>query len=146
MAEKLIELGHGGDGVSVRFGLARTVGVRRGQPVELDLPAIAEPGDLGRAVEAVAAAVGEGAITPEEAAHLTRMLDGFPRILAAVPPPASPDEDPRDRLMRKLDRLAAALQRRPKEERRAELLAQLAALDAEETAPAEAGSPADATG
>ena len=32
-----------------RFVLARTVGLRRGQPVELDLPAITAPGDLGRA-------------------------------------------------------------------------------------------------
>lgn len=131
LMQNQIALGRGGDGVSGRFVLARTVGLRRGQPVELDLPAITAPGDLGRAVGAITEAVGDGAITPEEAAHLAHMLDGFPRILAAVPPPASPDDDPRERLIAKLDRLAARI---PKEKRRANLIAELAALDAEEGA------------
>ena len=135
LMQEQIALGQGGDGVSGRFVLARTVGLRRGQPVELDLPAIAAPGDLGSAVGAVAAAVADGSITPEEAMHLARMLDGFPRIFAAVPPePDVPGEDHREALIRELDRLAAAMQRRPKEERCAELLAQLAALDAEDSA------------
>jgi hypothetical protein len=59
------------------------------------------------------------------------MLDGLPRVFAAVPPPPAWEtggEDPRERLIAKLDRLAA---RMPKEKRRAVLLAELAALDAE---------------
>ena len=133
MAEKLIELGDGGDGVSARFCVAGTVGTRRGQPVELDLPAITARSDLGAAVGAVASAVSEGAITPEEAAHLAHMLDGFPRILDAVPPDVS-GEDHRAALIRELDRLAACI---PKEERRANLIAELAALDAEDAKEAE---------
>jgi hypothetical protein len=64
------------------------------------------------------------------------MLDRLPNLLAAVRadmPQEDPNrEDPRERLIRKLDRLVARI---PKEERRAGLLAELAALDAEPPAP-----------
>ena len=134
-----IEQGHGGDGVAVRFVLARTMGLRRGQPVELDLPAVTSRADLGAAVAAITAAIGEGSLTPDEAAHLSLMLARLPSILAAMPPPDSADEDHKEALIQELDRLAAAMQRRPKEERRAELLTQLAALDAEEAISGKAG-------
>lgn len=142
MMQTEIEHGRGGDGIAARFVLARTMGPRRGQPVELDLPAVTSRADLGAAVAAVTAAIGEGSLTPDEAAHLSLMLARLPPILAAMPPAPQPgsDDDPREYLIRELDRLAAARQRRPIEERRAELLAQLAALDAEE--PADAARPA----
>jgi hypothetical protein len=131
LAEKAVELALGGDPVSVRFCLGRILGVRRGQPVELDLKPVGAAGDLSAAVAAVTAAVAEGRITPDEALSLSQMLDGLPRVFAAVPPPPAWEtggEDPRERLIAKLDRLAA---RMPKEKRRAVLLAELAALDAE---------------
>jgi hypothetical protein len=111
-AAKAAELALDGDAVMVRFGLARTVGTRRGQPVELDLTAVAEVRDLPGAVAAVTAAVADGRITPDEALSLSQMLDGFPRVFAAVPPP-KPEVDPaqaqaaRHRLIDALDRLAA---------------------------------------
>jgi hypothetical protein len=132
MMKTAIEMGHGGDGISARFVLARTVGLRRGQPVEIDLPAVAAPADLGPAVGAITAAVAEGSLTPEEALHLSQMLGHVPAVLAAMPPPMRPEDDPRERLIAKLDRLAARIAAEtPKEERRAGLLAELAALDAE---------------
>ncbi|HTW51936.1 MAG TPA: DUF5681 domain-containing protein [Stellaceae bacterium] len=136
MMQTAIEGGRGGDGISARFVLARTVGLRRGQPVEVDLPVVAEAADLGRAVAALTAAVAAGSLTPEEALHLAQMLRHVPAVLAAVPPPLAPEEDHRAVLIAELDRLAAARQRRPKEVRRAELLAQLAAIDAEDAAGA----------
>jgi hypothetical protein len=56
-----------------------------------------------------------------------------------VPPPPRPEDDPRERLIAKLDRLAARI---PREERRANLLAELAKLDAEPAGrePDEAGA------
>lgn len=137
-----IEQGHGGDGVAVRFVLARTMGLRRGQPVELDLPAVTSRADLGAAVAAITAAIGEGSLTPDEAAHLSLMLARLPPILAAMPAPDRSGEDHRAALIRELDRLADAMQRRPKEERRAELLTQLAALDAEAEAGEAGAAPA----
>ena len=129
LTQKALELAFGGDPVAVRFCLARSLGTRRGQPVAIDLPAVAAPGDLGRAVGALTAAVANGNLTPEEALHLSQMLGRVPAVLAAVPPPQQPNEDDvRERLIARLDRLAAAI---PREERRAHLLADLAALDAE---------------
>jgi hypothetical protein len=138
MTQKAIDIGLGGDGVQLRFNLARTVGTRRGQPVELALKPVKAPRDLSAAVRAVTTAVAEGRITPDEALSLSRMLDGLPRVFAAIPkPPVSETngEDYREILIRKLDRLAA---RMPKEERRARLLEELAALDAEPARPGDA--------
>ena len=112
LAHKAIEMAMAGDAVAVRFCLGRLLGVRRGQPVELDLTAVATPGDLPGAVGAITAAVADGRITPDEALSLSQMLDGFPRVFAAVPPP-KPEVDPaqaqaaRHRLIDALDRLAA---------------------------------------
>ncbi|HZT86861.1 MAG TPA: DUF5681 domain-containing protein [Stellaceae bacterium] len=113
LTEKAIEMALAGDAVAVRFCLGRLLGVRRGQPVELDLPAVAAMRDLGAAVAAVTAAVGDGRLTPEEALSLSQMLDGLPRVLAAVrneppapPPPEGSEDDARMVLMRRLERLA----------------------------------------
>jgi hypothetical protein len=135
LAEKAIEMALAGDAVAVRFCLGRLLGNRRGQPVEIDLPPVAAPADLAGAVTAVAAAIAEGGLTPEEGMQLSRMLAGFPRALApsavaaAEEPPA---EDWHEKLIGELDRLAASI---PKEDRRARLLEELAALDEEDAPP-----------
>ncbi|HWD60532.1 MAG TPA: DUF5681 domain-containing protein [Stellaceae bacterium] len=138
LAEQAIGLALAGDPVAVRFCLGRVLGARHGLPVALDLPALAGAADLAGAAAAIAAALNDGRVTPEEAARLAHMLDGFPRLLAAAPPPDGSREDPRERLIAKLDLLAATI---PKAERRARLLEDLAALDDE---PAPAGEPAAA--
>jgi len=113
LAQKAIEMALDGDPVAVRFCLGRILGVRRGQPVELDLPAVSEPGDLAGAVGAIIAAVAEGAITPDEALALSQMLDGFPRIMSAGQAEPGWDmeaaaEDAREELAKWLSRLAAS--------------------------------------
>jgi len=109
LAEKAIELALGGDAVAVRFCLGRLLGVRRGQPIELGMKPVAAPADLSRAVAAITGAVAQGRVTPDEAHALSQMLDGLPRVFAAVPPPAQKAKDPQDarqRLIDELDRLA----------------------------------------
>ena len=85
LAAKAIEMGFADDPVMVRFCLGRVLGVRRGQPVELEgalaLPEIARPSDLLAAVNRIAAAALQGAITPDEALALSRMVDSFNRAL-----------------------------------------------------------------
>jgi hypothetical protein len=107
IAEQAIELVRERDPVTVRYCLGRILGARRGQPVELALPAIAAPGDLTAAVIAIVGALAEGRITPDEALACSQTLDGLPRIFAAVPPPPpNSRDDPRRTLARKLARLA----------------------------------------
>lgn len=69
----------------VRRDLGRLLGLRRGQPVELDgaldLPEIAHASDLVALINPIAAAALQGAITPDEAFALSRMLDSFNRSL-----------------------------------------------------------------
>jgi hypothetical protein len=111
IARKAIELALEGDPVSVRFCLGRVLGVRRGQPVELAMPAVAGARDLTEAVAAVTGALAEGRITPDEALACAQMLDGLPRILAAVPPPPpNRGDDARKTLARKLARLASSME------------------------------------
>jgi hypothetical protein len=112
IAQQALELVRDRDPVTVRFCLGHILGVRRGQPVVLDLPAVATPGDLAAAVRAIIAAVADGSITPDEALSLSQMLDGFPRILDAASAAstkaaaAAAEEDPREALIRELDRIA----------------------------------------
>jgi hypothetical protein len=110
LTEKVIEMALDGDAVAVRFCLARLLGTRRGQPVEIDLPVVTAPADLVGAVSVVAAAIAEGSLTPEEGMYLSRMLAGFPRALAAgagVQEEEMSAEDAREELARWLNRLAA---------------------------------------
>jgi hypothetical protein len=110
LAEKAIEMALAGDPVAVRFCLGRLLGTRRGHPVEIDLPAVTVPADLAAAVTAVAAAIAEGSLTPEEGLYLSRMLAGFPRALAAGAAAQEEEltaEDAREELARWLSRLAA---------------------------------------
>jgi hypothetical protein len=110
LTEKLVEMALAGDPVAVRFCLARLLGTRRGQPVEIDLPPVAAPADLAGAVTAVAAAIAEGSLTPEEGMQLSRMLAGFPRALAAGAGAQEEEltaEDAREELALWLSRLAA---------------------------------------
>jgi hypothetical protein len=105
-----IEAALAGDAVAARFCLGRVLGGRRGQPVELDLPAVARARDLSGVVTAITGAVADGRVTPDEAHALSRMLVGLPGALAAAnrdADEAEDREDPREALIRELDRIAA---------------------------------------
>jgi hypothetical protein len=108
IARTNIDAALAGDAVAARYCLGRILGVRRGQPVELAMKPVAAPGDLSAAVAAITGAVAEGRVTPDEALALAQMLDGLPRVFAAIPKPEPADaEDPREALIREMDRLAA---------------------------------------
>jgi hypothetical protein len=66
------------------------------------------------AVGAIAAAVADGSITPDEALLLSQMLDGFPRVLGAVAAASAAAarvrDDPREAFIAELDRLAARIE------------------------------------
>jgi hypothetical protein len=120
-----------GDAVAARFCLGRILGTRRGQPVELAMKPVAAPADLSRAIAAVTGAVAKGTLTPDEALSLSRTLYGLPRVFAAIPPPFGKDrEDPREALIREMDRLAAEYEAEERETAERATLRQAAALAA----------------
>ena len=55
--------------------LARTWPRRRGQPVEIDLPSVADTGGLVAAQAAVIAAMASGEISPDEAQSIAALLE-----------------------------------------------------------------------
>jgi hypothetical protein len=84
LARKAVEMALAGDGVALRFCLARILGTRRGRPAELDLPPLATVADLAAAMSAVAAAATQGALTPDEALALSQMVESFTRTIEAT--------------------------------------------------------------
>jgi hypothetical protein len=65
----------GGDVQAQALILARCWPVRRGRPVQLDLPPLVTAADLMHALSAVAAAVAAGEITPDEGQAVGAVLD-----------------------------------------------------------------------
>ncbi len=61
--------------------LARTWPRRRGQPVPLDLPSVADTGGLVAAQAEVIATMARGEISPEEAALISAMLESQRRTI-----------------------------------------------------------------
>lgn len=64
-----------GDMYAAALVLARTWPRRRGHPVELDLPSVADTGGLVAAQAAVIAAMARGEVSPEEAASIASVLE-----------------------------------------------------------------------
>jgi hypothetical protein len=83
LTRKAVELALAGDPTALRLCLDRTVAPRRERPVVLALPPIHSSNDILGAIKVVAAAVGRGAITPNEAVALSQMIETFLRAIDA---------------------------------------------------------------
>ena len=84
ITRKAIELAKRGDVVALRMCLERIVPPRRDRPVSFTLPAMNSADDAGRAISAITAAVANGELTPNEAAELSRVVDGYVKALEAT--------------------------------------------------------------
>lgn len=74
--QKLIGLAKVGDDVALRLCVERILPKRRDRPVPLQLPRIRTDDDLQKAIDQITDALGEGEITPREAADLLKFVDG----------------------------------------------------------------------
>jgi hypothetical protein len=92
LTEKLVELALEGDRMMLRLGFQGIV-PRRARTRPIPLPEIKSAADLAPAMDAIARAAAEGAITPFDAAELARMVEtalrafetsDFDRRLAAL--------------------------------------------------------------
>ena len=79
---KTVEAAQGGDMRAAEVILSRVWPARKGRPVALSgIPSITSPGDLVRALGAVAQAVTDGTITPEEGQAVASVLEAQRRAV-----------------------------------------------------------------
>jgi len=84
ITRKAIELAKAGDTVALRLVLDRILPLRKGRPVDLDLPAVKQVADLLIACETITAAMAKGDITPDEAATVVNVIETARRTIETV--------------------------------------------------------------
>src|SRR5215470_12295734 len=84
LTHKAVALALKGNVACLRLCLDRLVPPRRDRPVNFTLPAMNSADDAGRAISAITAAVASGELTPNEAAELSRVVDGYVKALEAT--------------------------------------------------------------
>jgi hypothetical protein len=80
LVRKCVELALDGSPAALKLCLERLL-PRRGRSVKLDLPEIAGAQDIAPAMGAIARAAAQGAITPYDAAELSRLVESCMRAL-----------------------------------------------------------------
>ena len=83
LANKAVQMALAGDAAALRLALSRIIAPRRHRPSGFALPPLTSAVDCAPAMAAIAAAVGEGAISAEEASAFTQVVDAFLRALEA---------------------------------------------------------------
>ena len=81
LTQKVIDLALAGDMAALRLCLDRILPPRKDSPVAFDLPEIKTLNDAVPAMGALVKAVGQGDLTPMEAAELTKMVQAFAKIV-----------------------------------------------------------------
>ena len=81
LTQKAINLALAGDMAALRLCLDRILPPRKDSPVAFDLPEMKALHDAVPAMGALVKAVGQGELTPTEAAELTKMVQAFAKII-----------------------------------------------------------------
>ena len=81
LTQKAINLALAGDMAALRLCLDRILAPRKDSPVAFDLPEMKTLNDTVSAMGAIVKAVGDGDLTPTEAAELTKMVQAFAKII-----------------------------------------------------------------
>jgi hypothetical protein len=75
LVQRALELALGGDVTCLRMMLDRVCPIRKGRPVNVDMPPIKSSQDLFAAIASIWTAIGDGRITPDEAGALSIVVD-----------------------------------------------------------------------
>jgi hypothetical protein len=75
LIQKALELALSGDPTCLRMMLDRVAPLRKGRPIDVDMPPIKSCQDLFAAIAAIWTAIGEGRLTPDEASALSNVVD-----------------------------------------------------------------------
>ena len=81
LTQKAIDVALTGDIPALRLCLDRILPPRKDSPVAFDLPEMKTLNDAVPAMGALVKAVGDGDLTPTEAAELTKMVQAFAKII-----------------------------------------------------------------
>ena len=81
LTQKAIDVALTGDIPALRLCLDRILPPRKDSPVAFDLPEMKTLNDTVSAMGAIVKAVGDGDLTPTEAAELTKMVQAFAKII-----------------------------------------------------------------
>jgi hypothetical protein len=81
LTRKAIQLGLAGDLTALRLCMDRIAPPRKDRPVPFSAPTITTAADAAVAAAAIVQAVADGELTPSEAAELTKIIEGYARIL-----------------------------------------------------------------
>ena len=81
LTQKAIDVALTGDIPALRLCLDRILPPRKDSPVAFDLPEMKTLNDAVPAMGAIVTAVGQGELTPTEAAELTKMVQAFAKII-----------------------------------------------------------------
>jgi hypothetical protein len=81
VVKAVVDAAKGGDMTAARLVLDRIAPARRDSPVTFELPKIERPADAVAAGAALLAAVADGALTPSEAAEISKLIEGFVKTL-----------------------------------------------------------------
>ena len=84
LTRKVIEAAKGGDMVALRLCLDRILPPRRERPVCFKLPKLGSASDASKAMAAIAKAVANGELTPDEAGELCRLVESYVKAIEAT--------------------------------------------------------------
>ena len=84
IVKSVVEAAKNGDACAMRLCVERLIPVRKGRPVKFDLPAIETPADIANALGAVAGAMAEGELTPDEANAVAGVIEFRRRAIETV--------------------------------------------------------------
>lgn len=75
ITRKAIDLAKAGDTIALRLCMERIAPLRRGRPVQFDMPEVERAADVAKALGGILLATSRGALTPEEAATIAGVLE-----------------------------------------------------------------------
>jgi len=84
LTRKAIDLGLAGDMAALRLCVDRIMPPRKDRHVAFPLPAMNEPVDAVKGLASIVAAVASGELTPSEASELTKLVEGYARVLETI--------------------------------------------------------------
>jgi hypothetical protein len=81
LTRKAIELALSGDMAALRLCLERIIPPRKDRPVAFKFPGMETAADAVQATAAIVKAVSNGALTPAEAAELSKVIEAFTKAI-----------------------------------------------------------------